>query len=191
MDEHVFDFRGQMKMSHGVSDSFDFKAVLLHEIPSAIAVRRASDQEDRTGTDWWVDRQHNKPLSIDLKARGVDYSVRGEDDLALETWSVLEREVVGWTRDPAKGSDYILWFWKDTRRWCMIPFPMLCRVFGLRWEEWKGEYRTSTQRTRFGDYTYHSECVFVPREIVWAALIEEYSPPVSVVCASPSRRMGQ
>ena len=162
-------------MSHGVSLSFDFRDVLLSEIPNAITVRRGNDHDDRTGTDWWVDRQNNKPLSIDLKARETDYEPRGHDDLALEIWSVVEKGIVGWTRNPTKGSDYILWFWKDTRRWCLIPFPMLCRVFTLRWQEWQQNYKTAPQKSNLNGYIYHSECVFVPREIVWASLIEHYS----------------
>lgn len=176
MDEHIFDFGEQLRMSHGVSSSFDFRDVLLCEIPNATAVKRASDHEDRTGTDWWVERQNNKPLSIDLKARETDHEPQGQDDLALETWSVIEKGIIGWTRNPSKGSDYILWFWKDTRRWCLIPFPMLCRVFSLLWQEWKQTYKTAKQKTDLNGYIYHSECVFVPREVVWTNLIEHYSP---------------
>lgn len=176
MDEHVFNFNDQLKMSHGISLSFDFRVVLLNEIPDAIDVRRANDLEDRTGTDWWVDRHNNKPLSIDLKARKIDREPQGQDDLALETWSVIEKGVIGWTRNPTKDSDYILWFWEDTRRWCLIPFPMLCRVFILLWQEWSQTYKTVRQKTDLDGYIYHSECIFVPREVIWASIIEHYSP---------------
>ena len=178
MAERVFNFGQQLKMSEGVSLSFDFREVLLTEIPNATEIRRASQADDRSGTDWWVDRSNNRPLSIDLKARETDYEPRGEDDLALETWSVVEKGAIGWTRNPAKGSDYILWFWKDTKRWCLIPFPMLCRVFSLLWQEWAGIYRVASQMTNFNGYIYHSECVFVSREVVWDSIVRHYSPSV-------------
>ena len=38
-------------------------------------------------------------------------------DIALETWSVIEKLKIGWTRDLNKRSDYVLWFWLDTKRW--------------------------------------------------------------------------
>ena len=168
-------FQGQLKMSHGVSLSFDFRHVLLSEIPDAIDIRRASDAEDRTGTDWWVDRLTNRPLSIDLKARGCDCRKYGNDDLALETWSVVEKGIIGWTRNSTKTSDYILWFWNDTKRWCLVPFPMLCRVFSLLWQDWVGIYKPEQQQTDLNGQVYHSECIFVPRKVVWNSLIEHYS----------------
>lgn len=176
MTEHISGFHEQLKMSHGVSLSFDFRYVLLTEIPNATEIKRANAIDDRSGTDWWVQRHNNKPLSIDLKARGKDY---GQDDLALETWSVVEKDVIGWTRDATKASDYILWFWNDTRRWCLVPFPMLCRVFGLLWQEWVETYGPARQTTEMNGQVYHSECVFVPREVLWAALIEHYSYSLS------------
>jgi len=176
MVDHVFDFGQQVKMSEGISLSFDFREVLLTEIPNAIEIRRATQLDDRSGTDWWVDRLNNRPLSVDLKARGVDYGVRGQDDLALETWSVIEQGVIGWTRNPAKGSDYILWFWGDTKRWCLMPFPMLCKVFSILWQRWTEIYKTRRQTSNRNGYIYQSECVFVPRQVVWDSLVKRYSP---------------
>lgn len=181
MIKRTFNFGQQLKMSHGVSLSFDFRQVLLTEIPNAINVKRASDTEDRSGTDWWVERLNNRPLSIDLKARDMDWVQHGQDDLALEIWSVVEDKVIGWTRDATKTSDYILWFWNDTRRWCLIPFPMLCRVFTLHWQEWQQTYKTATQQSDLNGHIYHSECVFVPRKILWTNLIEHYSPIPSLI----------
>lgn len=171
MTDRVFNFHDQLKMSHGVSLAPSFRDILISEIPNAIAVRQANDHEDRTGTDWWVDRQNNKPLSIDLKVREIDY---GKSDLALEIWSVVEHEIIGWTRDTTKATDYVLWFWKDTKRWCLLPFPMLCRVFSLLWEDWENEYKTARQTSRLNGRVYHSECVFVPIDIVWGSLIAQY-----------------
>ncbi len=171
MIEHVFDFDEQVKMSHGIASSFDFRQVLLSQFPSAISIRKASDVEDRVGTDWWVERQNNKPLSVDLKSRAVDY---GKDDLALETWSVIEANKIGWTRDIEKGTDYIIWFWDDTKRWCIIPFPMLCHIFIKEWKHWSMIYPTARQKTKTPKGLYHSECVFVPRQIVWDTIIKEY-----------------
>ena len=86
---------------------------------------------------------------------------------------IKEKRVVGWTRDAKKRTDYVLWFWQDTKRWCLIPFPMLCGVFSDKWQEWASMYKTRKQYTPGRDY--HSECVFVPRKEVWAAIYRKYS----------------
>lgn len=171
MNEYTFNFGEQIKMSHGIALSLDFRAILLGELPNAIDVLQSSESDDKNGTDWWVIRQYNKPLSVDLKARSKDF---GKDDLALETWSAVETKKVGWTRDDKKATDYILWFWNDTRRWCLVPFPMLCRIFSINWERWQNIYKSALQKTDC-ENSYHSECVFVPRKVVWLAIINHYS----------------
>lgn len=170
--KNTFNFNVQLKMSHGVAMTLNFREILLSEIPTAIDVKQSEAKEDKHGTDWWVIREYNRPISVDLKARSKDYK---SDDLALETWSVVEKKIIGWTRDITKSTDYILWFWEDTKKWCLIPFPLLCRVFCLNWEYWSEIYKTAQQSTKNNTYLYHSECVFVPRVIVWNTIINHYS----------------
>lgn len=174
MQNYSYDFGEQVRMSAGVGQSLDIRLILMENIPGAVDATPSSKSEDRSGTDWWIKRKGNKPLSVDVKVRSKDYRTRGEDDLALETWSVKEVGKIGWTRDPNRTTDYVLWFWVDTGRWCLIPFQMLCRVFENKWQEWSMEYGTHTQFTPTPQGGYHSECIFVPREIVWAAILKMY-----------------
>ena len=120
--------------------------------------------------------QSGNHLSVDVKIRAQDWSVKDEpdraDDLALEIWSVCEKKIQGWTRDESKRTDYVLWYWSDTGRWCMIPFAMLCQAFREHWEAWSQEFRTATQRTG----NYHSNCVFVPRRTIWNAIYNRFNP---------------
>ena len=77
----------------------------------------------------------------------------------------------GWSRDPTKLTDFILWYWKDTGRYCLIDFHQLCHVVEQHWEEWAETYGTHQQKTTAqGGRCYHSECIFVPRRQVWAAI---------------------
>ncbi len=146
--------------------------ILLAEIPGSVGVYLAAKANDRRGVDIWVEMSSGTHLAIDLKTRNADWAHTHplEDDLALETWSVIEKEVVGWTRDTTKRCDYVLWFWKDTGRFCLIPFPSLCRAFTDHWQVWKVRYKTSVQRTAWSGGDYHSECIFVPRKVVWLAI---------------------
>ena len=170
MSARAFTFRGQLAMSQGIStDTID--EILLANIPGAISIRKATEDEDRSGTDKWVYLSSGHPLSVDVKVREEDFSLNGHDDLALEVWSVVEDSVPGWTRKAGRRTDYVLWWWKPTGRWCLVPFAMLCAVFVARMDEWTGRYKTARQST---DGRYHSECVFVPRREVWRSIYERF-----------------
>lgn len=172
MESYAFGER--LAMSQGISAGASVADILFRNVPGATAVSPASRQDDRRGTDWWVALRNGHKLSVDCKVRGEDYlRSHGKDDLALESWSVVEREIVGWTRDPDKRCDYVLWLWTDTGRWCLVPFAMLCRVFIDGWVEWRERYSFCRQFTpNFGGY--HSECIFVPRREIWAAIYKTF-----------------
>lgn len=174
--EYGFDER--LQMSQGICTTKSITAILLANVPGAQSVAAAKRNDDRHGTDYWVNHARGRPYSIDLKARQDDWATKPEpftaDDLALESWSVVEQQVVGWTRNPKKMTDYILWYWQDSGRWCLVPFVMLCAVMEAKWESWRGQYKTRQQTTP--DHGgYHSECIFVPRREVWAEIYKRFS----------------
>lgn len=168
----AYTFADQQRMSTGLVRRASIAQVLCAEIPGATGVRIAKERDDRAGTDYWVDRRNGRALSVDAKVRATDWATRGKDDLALETWSVVERKVPGWTVNADKQTDYILWLWSDTGRWCLVPFPMLCAVTKARLRLWAKAYETAMQYTPDGGY--HSECVFVPRKVVWREIYLRY-----------------
>lgn len=178
-----YGFDQQLLMSSGVAASADVRKVLLSGIPGSVNVLPAATVNDKQGVDWWVEMSTARHLAVDAKVRAADWAAThpDEDDLALETFSVVEKGIVGWTRDPAKRCDYVLWLWSDTKRYCLLPFPMLCKVFSRRWEQWSGEYKTRQQFTPRQVGGYHSECVFVPRRVVWAAIYQQYGGALRVV----------
>lgn len=173
---HEYGFGERMAMSDGVASSSDVRTVLMEQIPGAVSVSKAATANDKQGIDWWVELSTAKHLSVDAKVRAEDWAAShpGEDDLALETWSVVEKQVVGWTRDRNKKCDYVLWLWADTGRFCLVPFPMLCKVFTEHWKTWAERYKLRRQFTPRGGFGYHSECVFVPRRIVWATIYNQF-----------------
>ena len=154
-----YDFNERLEWSHGVADSVE--EILLQHIPGCKAVRRATTQDDRHGTDWWAERGSLPALSIDVKAREEDYAPKGYDDIALETWSVIGQKI-GWTRDSSKRTDYILWYWQDTRRYLLVPFPILCQIFTENWQVWREIYKTAEQNSG----SWRSQCTFVPRKVI-------------------------
>jgi hypothetical protein len=170
----AYRFDDRLAMSSGHVTAATIDKVLLAQIPGALSVHRAGMGDDRQGTDWWVKRSCGRLLSVDAKVRSSDWRSTHpkEDDLALETWSVVERQRPGWTRDVEKQTDYILWLWQDTGRFCLVPFTLLCAVFADQWQAWCEKFRVSTQFTPDGQY--HSQCVFVPRVVVWRAIYARF-----------------
>lgn len=181
MTENEYDFYENMNMSNGIAASSDIAKILCERISGAVTAFRATTQEDREGTDWWVKLANGKLVSIDVKVRRWDRSTHHEqyDDLALETYSVIDNDIPGWTRDERKKSDYILWYWQDTRRYCLVPFLPLCKAFQARWENWRRIAikldRRAIQRTKpiDGRQGWRSECIYVPRLSVWRAIFRE------------------
>ncbi len=173
---YKYEFDERLRMSQGICETKDINAILLGNIPGAIWVKKANEGDDRSGTDYWVYHERGEPYSVDVKVREEDWSIKNArfDDLALETWSVVEKQVIGWTRNQSKMTDFILWFWKDTGRWCLVPFSMLCAVFQEMWETWRAQFKTDQQFTPRSNGGYHSECVFVPRREVWAKIYKRY-----------------
>lgn len=172
--EYGFDER--LRMSSGVAAVADVKTILLANIPGAVSVTQAAAANDKQGIDWWVELNTARHLAVDAKVREQDWAAKNphEDDLALESWSVVEKQVPGWTRDASKKCDFVLWLWKDTGRFCLIPFPMLCSVFSRQWVKWQEQHKTRQQYTPRANGGYHSECIFVPRREIWAEIYRQY-----------------
>lgn len=171
-----YNFEEQLVLSNGIAASADVESILLQHIPGSVSVKKASLANDKQGVDWWVEMNTAKHLAIDAKVRNEDWAATHpyEDDLALESWSVVEKKVIGWTRDINKKCDYVLWLWKTTGRFCLIPFPLLCHVFINNWEQWSTQYKTRRQYTTRAKNGYQSECIFVPRRDLWAAIYKTF-----------------
>ena len=154
---------------------FDF---IRQNIVGVSSTERASSIDDRLGTDYWATLNSGKRLSLDVKIRDEDYTLKDppQDDLALELWSVIGKKT-GWTRDSGKQTDFILWYWKDSGRICMLSFPILCSVFQEKAAEWTEEFSDGvrTQTTvNAGQDSYQSQCIFVPRKIVLQAMLTKF-----------------
>ena len=172
----VYEFDERLAMSQGASENISIEKILLDQIPGALNVNPSHEKNDRNGVDFWVEHESGKHLGIDCKVREEDWALKGFDDIALETFSVVEKNIKGWTLNQEKRTDYILWFWKETGRWMLIPFPMLLAAFSKRVTAWSKVYKKAKQKTyRSNGNHYHSECVFVPRRDLWAAIYEDFS----------------
>lgn len=157
----VFDFQKQLIISTGTSANQTIGELMLSVIPGSTRAIQSNKNNDKSGIDWWLEMDSGSFLGVDCKIREIDF---GRDDLALETWSVVEKKRIGWTLDSTKRTDYVFWVWKDSGRWCVVPFRLLLKASLKNLDKWKAVYKTARQCT---ENKYHSECIFVPRREVW------------------------
>ena len=167
-----YSFQDRLAMSTGIAANNEVAEILVTCLPNINVVEKGQLSDDKRGVDYWAYRNGLSPLGVDCKIRELDpIQEYGSDDLALEIWSVIGKKV-GWTADLEKCCDYILWFFVPTKRWVLIPFPMLQSVFLANKDTWLGLYRHARQSTDNG--RWESECVFVPRLVIWRAIYERF-----------------
>lgn len=164
-DIRQYNFQEKLQGTQGVEIDKQICRIFRKLFPEINQIRLATIEEDKKGTDYFLDFEQIRSIRIDVKIREQDF---GKNDLALEVWANMEHEKVGWTRDSQKETDYILWLWKDTARYHFIPFLLLRRIFEIHFKTWMSQFKTAIQDS--GDW--QSQCVFVPVNIIWRAIYE-------------------
>ena len=175
-----YDFAERLGWSEGHAPTIEHVSrILVDRIPGCTHITGASNADNRRGTDFLAHRRGLSPLRIDLKLRDSDCTDYGKDDLALETWSKIEKTEphpyspfvsgtsVGWTRDASKNTDLILWHWRSTGRFCLVPFPPLCNAFSRLWRDWAARFPCASQDSG----AWYSQCVYTPRGVVLHTLL--------------------
>ena len=102
-------FYEKLSYSLGHQQTVDCNILRSH-IPKCIGVEKTSVDIDRTGVDYIATLQGGTKIFIDAKTRtpGCSRYWKGEPELAIETWSVVEKKIPGWTFNEKSDVDYIL-----------------------------------------------------------------------------------
>lgn len=178
MVEH--DFLKCLNDSKGVELGADVEELLLRMIPGSVTVKRATNKEDREGTDLWILRRKLPAVSVDLKVRTFDPIERfGSDDACIETTSVYSgkhsppwedrfREKVGWTLNETKRTDLVLYTWptKNGLRFWAMYFPWLCVAAKKHWRHWVEKYKERPAKNK----GYLTLNVYPPRKEIAQAV---------------------
>jgi len=185
------DFAERLQFSEGVDLMQGILDHCLRHIPAASGVRKAKTNEDRHGTDYWIDRRHSlPPISIDLKNRGFcPIEKFGTDDACIETTSVYlgprvkpftdnYRDKPGWTIDEKKRTDLIVYTWPHSAdlfgaprmRYWILFFPFLCAAATKHWRDWSRLYG---ERPALND-GYVTLSTYPPRDVI-ARSIREFT----------------
>lgn len=178
----VYDFQERLAFSEGIVPGDAVMTSISKMVPNATGIRRASENDDRHGTDFWIDRTHDlPPLSVDMKNREFCPIQRfGTDDACVETTSVYRgpkpftdrgREKPGWTLDYRKRTDFVVYTWpsEDGVRFWIVPFVPLCAAARANWRNWLTEYPE-----RIADNKTYKTLSIYPHRIVIARAMREF-----------------
>ena len=137
----------------------------------AEAVEKTNFDLDYNGIDYQAVLPKGAVINIDVKRREGDptkFWKYGEPELPLETYSVKEKEIKGWTLSESTDVDYILFVFAET--YYMLPFQLLKRAFHRNRTWWSEKYGITTQESNYYGHVWTSEAIFVPASKVIEAI---------------------
>lgn len=163
-----FDARNKADADPAIRDRAEH-FLLDYFSPEAIRIAWVTDERaQKCGVDARVlfKDSGRPPICVDRKVRKEVHRQKGLD-VALETVSSDRSGAVGWTLDPEKWTDYVLWQWDDekagVRDELIVPYWPLHRLFLARMNDYLEEYEDAQQNSG----THKSRCVFVPLARLW------------------------
>lgn len=175
---HDYGFDDNLAYAEG-SRKVDVLSTIRSLLVGCGDLRLATRDEQRKGIDFVAALRGGATVYIDEKTRrpGAARFWKGEPDLALETLSVLEQNIVGWTLSESKETDLILYTYDpaDTEVCYLVAFQPLRLAFRRNQYHWISEYGRNGQPTRQSTDAgrYHSESVYVPASVVLDAIRRE------------------
>lgn len=177
----VYQFETMLKTSLAAHDDRIRSIIQARLQPFCDAVRPATAREDRSGADYVATLTGGRCVLVDVKIRAAGcrrYWIDGPE-VALEYWSKVPSGnaggAVGWTRDPRKTTDYVLFIYDpaDTMIAFFVPFHSLRHVFEQKWSLWSDAYGGQVVQNSSAGSTgnrWQSSCIFVPAHVVLDAI---------------------
>ena len=183
-----YDFAERLAYSEGIECPGALRRRLIDSIPGAYEIQKATKNQDRNGTDFWIHRYELEPLSVDFKHRSFCPIQRWDsDDACIEWCSVYKAEKgeqrprppyeprrqirPGWSIDANKHTDLVIYTWPAAlgkRRFWILFFPHLCEASRRNLEAWRTLYREEPTPNS-GYWTLN---VYVPRIVIAKAMRE-------------------
>lgn len=92
-----------------------WKAISARE-PEALAIYPAHPENDRIGVDYWVEYPNGRMEGLDVKIRSKDYLHKDPRTAFIELVANTRTGKLGWTVDPTKRTEKVLFYYADTDR---------------------------------------------------------------------------
>lgn len=165
-------FYEKLSYSLGHQQTVDCNILRSH-IPKCVNVEKTSVDIDRAGVDYIATLQGGTKILIDAKTRtpGCSRYWKDEPELAIETWSVVEKKIPGWTFNEKSDVDYILYTFpkEDYAGYFFIPFQLLRSASISCYPDWIKRFPKHYQRNN----GYTSEAMFIPANVILAEVKRE------------------
>lgn len=152
-------FKNDLVKSREAAKAFPVQTALEMLLPGVAKILDVSRKEDLAGADCKIPLEDGTIVNIDFKVRSVDPRTWGVDDLAIEIYSVCEKQIRGYQD---KSTDYLLWLFTSTNRTVLVPFEPFLDIYEEKWKEWEFWLAEPKQRTRMGNTFFHSQFAKVP-----------------------------
>ncbi|MDQ8186812.1 hypothetical protein [Pelagicoccus sp. SDUM812002] len=168
-------FSQDLRRSRQDTQELPLEQIIRGLFPDLISLQTSvTDREDISGTDALIRLSDDQRLKTDLKFRTLDPRRFGNDDLAVETWSVFEKKIPGYR---GKQTDVLIWIFKDTHRAVAVPFHAYRKRVAEKRKMLLRTLPTQTQTTinHYGQ-SYESHHLFVPAWIFQDLIIEAHNP---------------
>lgn len=114
------------------TESFPLDRAFAKLFPDFRLFSKSGKKLDLQGSDVKI-QLSDRTVHADLKFRDTDPRQWGEDDLAIELLSVVERGIRGYGN---QRTDYLIWIFKSTGRVVSIPFEAFKPFYRANWNYW-------------------------------------------------------
>lgn len=167
------DWNEKFEYSLSAQQAFDVSLLKIH-LPHCTDIRKTDTEQDKKGVDYIATLKGGAEVLIDAKTRtpgSKKYWKNGEAELALETWSVVDKKL-GWTLNDKTEVDYILYTFSPAEwdKYYFFPFQLLRKAFISNGKQWQSVYGKKIQYTRSNTVSWCSEAIFVPASVVVRAV---------------------
>ncbi len=157
------DFYADLKYSENKTEDQLINEFYYKVFPNLKEIKTITDITlQKKGIDKILTLKNGKEIAIDEKRRRVDYG-----DILLEEWSNFEKKKKGWTGDPEKVTDYIVYIIQS--KIYIFPYDLLQLAWRKNYYQWREEYGIKEAQNP----GYVTTNVPVPTDILFEAIKKE------------------
>ncbi len=124
--------------------------------PEADAITTADIDDDKKGTDYWIDFANGKRESLDVKFRAVDWLYKDKQHRTafIELVANTATGKLGWSIDLMKQTDWVMFYYADTGRFVFYNARELraAVIAYLPYLQSVGKAETTTTKSYNGSY---------------------------------------
>lgn len=179
MSKIITDFHADLARSQtSAIHAAVWKAISERE-PEALAIHPAHSENDKIGVDYWIEYPHGRMEGLDVKIRSKDYLHKDPRTAFIELVANTRTDKPGWTVDPAKRTDKVLFYYADTERHVLYNARQLRNVVNKyrAYLSQVGLPETTTTKSSGGNYD-SSGLIVAHSDLMRCIVDDSHSKPV-------------